>query len=359
MKTSFKLLIITAAAFMSVSCTSDPASSYRAVFGNTHSHCNYSGDIAIFRGKKGLGLDPGNTPQGHYGNAKAAGYDFYCITDHSQYPCYTEEAWADIQAQAEAFTDENFVALRGYEHSENDGPDGRGHMNVWGSTTFLNALADSVSIEFFQNWLATKANKEAFAGFNHPKTDAYNDFHCYDEAVRDRMKLIELINGKNPKFYKSFLKALSLGWKVSPVAGCDNHDANNIAKWPCRTGLLVTALTPDGVLDAMRSRRTWAMFDKNMDVRYSVNGVVMGSEIPAAAKYKFNINICDPDEDQVINKVEIVGEDGAVLASEEFSSNAVEWKPVITENQKYFFVLVYTEAYPEHPTAYVAPVWVK
>ena len=359
MKTIFKLFTLCAMATLSVCCTSDPAASYRAVFGNTHSHCNYSGDIAIFRGKKGLGLDPANTPQGHYARAKEQGYDFYFVTDHSQYPCYTQEAWEDIQAQANAFTDENFVAMRGYEHSENDGPDGRGHMNVWGSTTYLNAMAEGVSIEFFHNWLVNTVNKEAFAGFNHPGIDGYNDFHCYNEAVRDKFKLMELINGSNPRYYKSFLKALSLGWKISPVAGCDNHGLDNIPKWPCRTGLLVTELTPDGVLDAMRSRRTYAMFDKNMDIRYSVNGAVMGSEIPAASKYKFKIDICDPDEDQVINKVEVVGEEGEVLASSEFASNKVEWKPIISSDMKYFFVLVYTEAYPDHPTAYVAPVWVK
>lgn len=30
------------------------APEYKVCFGNTHAHCNYSGDIAVFRAKKGL-----------------------------------------------------------------------------------------------------------------------------------------------------------------------------------------------------------------------------------------------------------------------------------------------------------------
>ena len=137
------------------------APEYKVCFGNTHAHCNYSGDIAVFRAKKGLSLDPKNSAESHYELAKENGYDFYFVTDHSQYPVYTPDAWAAVKAAAEAATDASFVALRGYEHSENDGPDGRGHMNVYNSSDYLNAMADGVSVEYFHNWLAKPEQADA------------------------------------------------------------------------------------------------------------------------------------------------------------------------------------------------------
>lgn len=134
-----KIIFIVCLTVAVISCNS--RETYKLYFGNTHSHCNYSGDIAKFRAKKGLDLDPKNTVESHFRIAKENGYDFYFVTDHSQYECYTPEAWQDIKDKAAEYTDETFVALRGYEHSENDGPEGTGHMNVYNSDTYLNALA--------------------------------------------------------------------------------------------------------------------------------------------------------------------------------------------------------------------------
>lgn len=335
---------------------------YKVCFGNTHAHCNYSGDIAIFRSKKGLDIDPKNSVENHYKLARENGYDFYCVTDHSQYPVYTPQAWADVEAKALAATDGTFVALRGYEHSENDGPDGRGHMNVYNSSDYLNAMADSVSIEYFHNWLARPEHTGVIVGFNHPQKDAYNDFHCYNEGARSRMKTIELINGNRAKFYPSFLNALSKGWKVSPVAGCDNHGWEGIAKWSARTGLLVTALTQEGVLEAMASRRTFATLDKNLSVVYRVDGKIMGSDIKAARKHRFDIEVSDPDTDkaeQAISRIEVIGGNGTVVAGSDFNTHRVHWKTTVPAGEKYYFVLVYNAADPQTPVAYAAPVWIE
>lgn len=347
------LLVIAAASCKSEEC-------YTLYFGNTHSHCNYSGDIAKSKAKKGLGLDPKNTVDNHFKLAKENGYDFYFVTDHSQYDCYTPQAWADVKAKGAEHTDGSFVGLRGYEHSENDGPDGTGHMNVYNSDTYLSALAEGVSIEYFHNWLAKPANKDVIVGFNHPQKNAYNDFHCYNEEARSHIKVMELINGSKPRFYPTFLNALSKGWKVSPVAGCDNHGWEGISKWPARTGLWAKDLTPEGIIEAMASRRTFATMDKNLSVKYTVNGEFMGSDIKTAKKYKFEIDVVEPDTDKEkdkLTKIEVVGEGGKVLASEVFDSHEAHWKPVVKETGKYFFVLVYNASDPEVPAAFTAPVW--
>ena len=222
--------------------------------------------------------------------------------------------------------------------------------------------ADGVSVEYFHNWLAKPEQADAIVCFNHPQKDAYNDFHCYNEETRGRMKLIELINGGRAKFYPSFLNALAKGWKVSPVAGCDNHGWEGIAKWNARTGLLVTELTPAGVLEAMASRRTFATLDKNLSVVYRVNGKIMGSDIRAARKYKFDIEVSDPDTDradQAIARIEVVSGSGTVVAGADFDSHEVHWKPVVPAGEKCYFVLVYNASKPETPVAYAAPVWIE
>ena len=84
----------------------DPAEkeSYRLFMGNTHAHCRYSGDAV---------QTDENSVENHFRLAKANGYDFYCVTDHSQYESYTPQTWEHIKAAADAATDASFVAIRG------------------------------------------------------------------------------------------------------------------------------------------------------------------------------------------------------------------------------------------------------
>jgi hypothetical protein len=357
-----KNTVITLALAVLVSLSATAREKYNVYFGNTHAHCNYSGDIKVFLTKQGKPMDPLNTVEQHLRLAKENGYDFYCITDHSQYPEFSAGSWTETKKQADIFTDENFVAMCGYEHSENDGPDGRGHMNVFDTPDYLSALAPEVSIEYFHNWLALDKNDVASVCFNHPAIDGYNDFHCYNESIREKMTMMELVNGMNPKFYPVFLHALSKGWKISPVAGCDNHSWQGIAKWEGRTGILAEALTYDALTEAMAARRTYATLDGNLSLAYRVNGNIMGSEIDPAKKYGFDIQISDPDTDDPTNritKVEIVGEGGKVIASRQFDSHDVKWRTSLAAGaQPYYFVLVYNAARESSPVAYAAPVWI-
>ena len=53
------------------------------------------------------------------------------------------ERWVmRLKEAADAATDASFVAIRGYEHSENNGPGAKGHQNVYNSSDYLNALAE-------------------------------------------------------------------------------------------------------------------------------------------------------------------------------------------------------------------------
>ena len=331
--------------------------SYRIYLGNTHAHSLYSGDAD---------QTDDNSAANHFRLARENGYDFYCVTDHSQYEAYTPEAWDDLAAAADAATvDGVFVAIRGYEHSENNGPGAKGHQNVFNSQSYLNALADGIDMAYFHDWLAGAGNRDVFVSMNHPATDQYAGFACYNEQARSHVSLIELING--PKgvddYHESFLAALAKGWKVSPVAGCDNHAVKPIATWPARTGVAAKELTRVSLFEAMAAGRTYASYDRNLKLMYYVDNRPMGSQFKTRAdRLTFEIEVDDPDTDDDSNrivKVEIVRADGRVAASESFTEHRVAWKTQIERDAACYYVRIYNAARDGMPVAYAAPVWVQ
>lgn len=316
-------------------------------------------------------------PAVHFAAAKAAGYDFYAVTDHSQEagfqpPSPANVEWMDTKQQAAAATDNRFVALAGFEYSENDGPGGTGHINVFNSAGMLNALAPGIDLPYFYKWLETAQANGAgpvVASFNHPAPDQYNNWDYRDPRVTDIVTMLEVINSNNKIHYPAFINALDHGWKVSPICGNDNHGLAGITRQSSRTFVLATGKTKVAILDAMKNRRTYASLDKNIQCRYSVNGAIMGSTLNRPAQFRFDIAISDPDtaspKDR-ITKIDIVKDGGAVVqAYTPEPAYSVHWAPTIDDAvARYFFVRVWTAgggdaagADPANPVAWLAPVW--
>lgn len=419
------LLVLTAA--LLVGQTSAPVPEYHIYAGNTHSHTAYTwshGDHLVTNGCAGIltytsdlisgaskwsdgyvktagdgcaGIyvingsqipSPGVTvkpdwqkfqgnPAVHYAAAKAAGYDFYAATDHSQDAAFQppgpdNPTWVESKKQAAAATDANFVALAGFEYSENDGPGGTGHLNVYNSADILNALLPGVDLPYFYKWLATaKPNGDGpvVASFNHPDEKQYNNWDYRDPKVTDILTTLEVINSNNKIHYPAFIAALDHGWKVSPICGNDNHGLAGITKQTSRTFLLAKSRSKADLLDAMKNRRTYASLDKNLQARYTVNGQIMGSTLSAAPSYRFDVTISDPDTTNPkdkITKIDIVTDHGAVVS--DFAPTpdyAIHWQTGVSlPANKYFFVRVWTAgggdapgADPANPVAWLAPVW--
>lgn len=316
-------------------------------------------------------------PADHFARAKAQGYDFYAVTDHSQEvalnPVSPDNlAWVATHKQARAATDSTFVALAGYEHSENNGPNGTGHLNVLNSAEYLNALAPGMDLPAFYRWLgrvASAGDGPVVATFNHPGAHAYNDFADRDEAVTEVLTMLEVINSNKNIHYAGFLAALDKGWKVSPVCGNDNHGYFGITKHTSRTFVLATDRTKAALLDAMKHRRTYASLDQNIQCRYTANGAIMGSTLARPDAIEFKIAINDPDTGNPkhkITKLDIVTDGGAIAQSfAPTPAHAVTWNPTIRPaTGKYYFVRVWNAgggdlatAKPDQPVAWLAPVW--
>jgi hypothetical protein len=384
--------------------TSPPVSSFHFYAGNTHSHTantwshgeqwdNAKGKQTnvetLFRTPDGVQYPPKGKhlkpdwqkyqgpPSEHFALAKARGYDFYVVTDHSQEACFnpvsaTNEAWIATKRAAAEATDSQFVALAGYEHSENNGPGGVGHLNVINSAEYLNALAPGIDLPFLYKWLkAASPNGDGpvVVSFNHPGPRQYNNWAYRDPEITDIITMLEVINSDRGTHYQGFLNALDKGWKVSPVAGADNHGLSGIKSRKARTFVLATNLTKVAILDAMKHRRTYASLDGNLQCEYTVNGQIMGSTLDGPTEFRFDITISDPDTDKPgdrITKIDIVKDGGAVArVYDGVPGYTVKWTTSISDStNKYFFVRVWNagggdtaSADLSKPVAWLAPVW--
>ncbi len=389
--------------------TNVPLPAYHVYMGNTHAHTTYSwshgdhfekekgqnGGDAEGKSEKlaistnGVQSAPKGkivrkdwqkhqgSPAKHYALAKENGYDFYVTSDHSQEVAFsptsaTNVAWTATKQEATQATDKDFVALAGYEHSENNGPAGKGHLNIINSSEYLNAMSPGVDIPALYRWLKTvKPNGvgPVVATFNHPSPRQYDDWGNRDAEITDIITMFEVINSNTSLHAGAFVTALDKGWKVSPVCGNDNHGFWGIINHTSRTAVLATNLSKASILDAMKHRRTYATLDRNLDCRYSVNGAIMGSTLKPTDDFQFEIVISDPDTKEPrdkITKIEIVKDGGGLVKRfEPLPAHTIVWKPLIHDTtNKYFFVRVWSaggadaaKARPNDPVAWLAPVW--
>ncbi len=384
----------------------NPPPAYHIYAGNTHSHTVYTWShgpqfvkaVQEEGGKKvsGISVSPEGVqtpaksqvlkpdwqklqgpPAEHFALAKSNDYDFYAVTDHSQEAAFaptsaTNAAWLATKRAAAEATDRNFTALAGFEYSENNGPGGRGHLNVFNSAEYLNALGPRMDLPYLFRWLKTarpNGDGPVVASFNHPGAQQYTNWAGCDPQIADIITLLEVINSNKGIHYAAFVKALDQGWKVSPICGNDNHGYFGITRHTSRTFLLATNKTKAALLDAMKNRRTYASLEQDLQCRYTVNGAIMGSTLNRPNVFDFDITVSDPDtnnpKDKIV-KLDIV-KDGGVVAQSYSPDPAfsVQWRPTLQDaTNKYFFVRVWNAgggdapgADPAKPVAWLAPVW--
>lgn len=322
--------------------------------GSLHAHSTYSSDV----------MDGTCTVEENLRLAREIGHAFWAITDHTRTP-YGLSDFETTSALTQAASDDGFVALCGFEYTndklfveEGGSTSGTGYLNVYGTDSFVDG--DKVDFPAFYDWLCSPENSGVVACFDHPKISDFDGFRIWNRAVLGRVTMLEAINVGN-SYYDAWVKALSTGWLVAPVAGCDNHTLAAIGAWQARTGLAVTALTPEGVLEAMRERRTYASLDSNLSLLYYANNRPMGARLDRPTTIRFDVIIDDPDTDdpaQRITRVDIVGADDRVILSTPFAEplHHVEWSTTFVAIEKYYYLLVYN-ASSDAPVAYSAPVW--
>jgi hypothetical protein len=282
--------------------------------------------------------------------------------------------WNQYTSAIDTFNETNDVsksALAGFEMTWSGGP---GHINTFNSdglisrnNTALNSKSSDSGLKLYYETLIANTDPLAnLSQFNHPgKTfGTFADFAYWMPVYDNKMVMVEVGNGEGAvgsggyfPSYNEYTKALDKGWHVAPSNNQDNHKGSWGNANTARTVVLTDDFSETGILTAMKNMSIYTTEDKNLNISFSVNDLIMGSiisEIPSTP-LKFSINIDDEDASDVISKVEIITNGGRVAASETFDSNACDMTFELPATQGYYYVRV-TQA--DKNIAVTAPVWV-
>lgn len=336
---------------------------YNIYFGQLHSHTNVSDGMGT--------VEEAFT----YASKQAEQIDFLAITDHSNLFDNDTQAtikdgsmsteWVQSHSLADQFTDENFVAIYGYEMTWSGGTPG--HMNTFNTDGFLSRnttnYTNGAKSSLTNYYEQLKLVPDSISMFNHPGNtfgDFY-DFGYYDEEIDKQISLIEVGNGEGAigssgyfASYEYYTRALDKGWHVAPTNNQDNHkglwgDANT-----GRTVVLADTLTRDSIYDALRNMRTYATEDHDLKIWYTLNGADMGT-IFETVQSDVDIQVEVEDLTDPIGKVEVIVNGGLSVASKNVSDKTGLLTFDLEADYSYYYIRV-TEL--DGDIAVTAPVWI-
>ncbi len=367
--------------------------------GAMHEHSSYSdGDIH-------------SRPADYYAAGKAHGLDFMAGSDHSDTldkgvfisvgsDCFstpdglltcltalnddTLAKWEATAEQAAAASDENFLAIRGFEWTS----DRFGHINVYFSRNFSNAKTDLgylVSLGTFWDWFTRSPSQIGLSGgsvtapvllgggsdglgqFNHPSDKClsdgdpgcnWHDFELVPDAV-ERMFAMELYNGggRDEQYPVDFVRALDKGWRLAPVGSEDEHETDWGHPQLAKTVTLASALNETAFRSAWMARRTYALVG-HADLRIDLHadGQPMGSTLECASgsSVAYRASVTHADGRAFDGQLRLISNAGDVVAQTRGDSLNVNL--ATSANERYYFLRV--NSAEGESLAFTAPVWI-
>lgn len=320
--------------------------------------------------------------------------DFVAFTDHSNYfdstsapnPAealydtskMTTESANKWEAYNNAIDDFNAsstdrIALAGYEMTWSGGP---GHINTFNTpgivsrnNSTLNDKTGDAGLRAYYNLLIEAGSKgvASINQLNHPGTTFgnFSDFAYYTPALDNYVQLVEVGNGEGQigaggyyPSYEQYIMALDKGWHVAPTNNQDNHKGSWGNANDARNVIYADSLTEDGLFDAIRERRLYATEDKNLEISYTLDGHMMGSQLgteDVGENVDIAVTVYDPDYNDAISKVEVVVNSGRVAYTWDSIPASGELSCAIPAAYSYYFIRV---TQMDGNLAVTAPVWV-
>lgn len=358
---------------------------FAAYFGQLHSH---TGEYSDGSGTLDEALDYVE------GIPESDNVDFVAFTDHSNYfdsssapnPAealydtskMTSESANKWAAYNNAIDDFNAsspdrIALAGYEMTWSGGP---GHINTFNTPGIvsrnnktLNDKTGDAGLQAYYKLLidAGTNNVQSINQLNHPGTTFgnFSDFAYYTPMLDSYVQLVEVGNGEGQvgaggyyPSYEQYIMALDKGWHVAPTNNQDNHKGSWGNANDARNVIYADSLTEEGLFDAIRERRLYATEDKNLEISYTLDGHMMGSQLGTDAvgeNVNIEVTVYDPDHSDAISKVEVVVNSGRVAYTWDSIPASGELSATIPADYSYYFIRV-TQA--DGNLAVTAPVWV-
>lgn len=358
---------------------------FAAYFGQLHSH---TGEYSDGSGTLDEALDYVE------GIPESDNVDFVAFTDHSNYfdsssapnPAealydtskMTSESANKWAAYNNAIDDFNAsspdrIALAGYEMTWSGGP---GHINTFNTPGIvsrnnktLNDKTGDAGLQAYYNLLINAGSKgvASINQLNHPGTTFgnFSDFAYYTPALDNYVQLVEVGNGEGQigaggyyPSYEQYIMALDKGWHVAPTNNQDNHKGSWGNANDARNVIYADSLTEDGLFDAIRERRLYATEDKNLEISYTLDGHMMGSQLgteDVGENVDIAVTVYDPDYNDAISKVEVVVNSGRVAYTWDSIPASGELSCTIPAAYSYYFIRV---TQMDGNLAVTAPVWV-
>ena len=357
---------------------------YQPYFGQLHSHTQYSDgsgtlDSALsyirslpdsanvqfvaFTDHSNY-FDSKNAP-----NVEAALYDTTLVKDSDA--SHSWKTYKDTIAQFNKDNAGSMVAIGGFEMTWSGGP---GHINTFNTPGIvsrnnktLNNKTDDAGMKAYYALLSQTEGANSISQFNHPGTTFGNfkDFSYWNPVIDSRMYMVEVGNGEGQigaggyyPSYEQYIMALDKGWHLAPTNNQDNHQG----KWgnanDARDVILTDNFTEEGIYDAIRALRMYATEDKNLELGYTVNGLMMGSSIKTVpGKLDIEVSVYDPDRTDSIAKVEVVVNSGKVAHVWDDAAQLKNGTLSVTlaPEYSYYFIRVTQK---DGDLAVTAPVWV-
>ena len=356
---------------------------YQHYFGQLHSHTQYSDGSGT--------LDSALT---HIKNLPAsANIQFVAFTDHSNYfdkngeanpegalydmskaTEYSRGLWSEYKgaiADFNAVNGSSLLALGGFEMTWSGGP---GHINTFNTpgvvsrnNKTLNNKTDDAGMKAYYALLSQAEGAQSISQFNHPGTTFGNfkDFNYWDPVIDSRMYMVEVGNGEGAigaggyyPSYEQYIMALDKGWHLAPTNNQDNHKG----KWgnanDARDVIITDDFSETGIYEAIRALRMYATEDKNLELTYTVNGLMMGSSITEIPdKLNVEVTVNDPDASDSIAKVEVVANSGKVAYTWDNAAQLRSGKlsATLDPSYSYYFIRVTQK---DGDLAVTSPVWV-
>ncbi|MBQ7874437.1 MAG: CehA/McbA family metallohydrolase, partial [Oscillospiraceae bacterium] len=355
---------------------------YQLYFGQLHSHTTYSDGSGSLEAALDYIL---NLPD-------SANVDFVAFTDHSNYfdasgaanpeeslydaslmTADSQTLWSEYKGTIAEFnaSQSNVIAIGGFEMTWSGGP---GHINTFNTegivsrnNTTLNNKTNDAGMKAYYALLSQAEGVDSLSQFNHPGSTfgTFTDFAYWDALIDTRIQMVEVGNGEGQvgaggyyPSYEYYTMALDKGWHVAPTNNQDNHKG----KWgnanDARDVVLTDNFTEEGIYEAIRAMRMYSTEDKNLEIGYTVNGMLLGSvieEVPE--KLNIEVTVYDPDTSDSISKVEVIVNSGKVAYTWDDPADLADGalSAEIDPDYSYYYIRV-TEG--DGDLAVTAPVWV-
>ena len=360
------------------------ATKYQHYFGQLHSHTQYSDgagtltdalryvenlpasanvQFVAFTDHSNY-FDSSSSP-----NVEAALYDTSLVKDSD-----ANHSWKTYKDTIAKFNEDNagsMVAIGGFEMTWSGGP---GHINTFNTPGIvsrnnktLNNKTDDAGMKAYYALLSQAEGATSISQFNHPGTTFGNfkDFNYWDPVIDSRMYMVEVGNGEGAigaggyyPSYEQYIMALDKGWHLAPTNNQDNHKG----KWgnanDARDVILTDDFSEQGIYEAIRALRMYATEDKNLELTYTVNGLMMGSSITEIPdKLNVEVTVNDPDASDSIAKVEVVANSGKVAYTWDDAAQLRSGKlsATLDPSYSYYFIRVTQK---DGDLAVTSPVWV-